>query len=209
MRLDEPNQGKKKSILDTLHTKSDEQQAEEMVDFWKKQMELVNVYSHKQRTINLAGFNLKTTSSCTLDEPSDKKEKEILEELLMTPLDEKENLNPMQLTVRDCLEGENDARKWFVSTMHLYIKYLIDKDNLQKEIDHQHQKSFLGSLYDVYLGDKNEKLETPMETKKKLNLIRDDCFDLMSDDVWDDYSDVVLNKGIYILECQGIIGIIN
>ena len=197
MRLDEPNQGKKKSILDTLHTKSEKQQAEEMVEFWKKQMEMVNIYTHKERTIKLAGFALKTTNSCELDEPTDKREKGVLEHLIMKPLEFKENLNPMQLTVRDCLEGENDARKWFVSTMHLYIKYLIDRDNLQREIENQNQKSFLGSLYDVYIGDKSAKLESPKEIKKNLNLIREECFDIESNDVWDQYSDIVMKKGIF------------
>jgi hypothetical protein len=195
IRLDEPNQGKKKSILDTLHTKSEEQQAEEMVEYWKKQMEIVNISSHKEKTVQLGGFTLKATSSCKLEEPASKKEKEVLETLVMSPLDTKETLNPMQLTVRDCLEGENDARKWFVSTMHLYIKYLIDRDNLQKVIDEQHQKSFLGSLYDVYIGESSKKKETPKKAKERLNLIRQDCFNINSPDVWDEFTEDILKTG--------------
>lgn len=195
LRLDQPNQGKKKSILDTLHTKSEQEQADEMVDYWQKQMDLVNIFSHKERTIKVGSFNLKSTTSCKLDQPKDQLERSTLESLLMSPLDSPANLNPVQLSVRDCVEGENDARKWFVSTMHLYIKYLISRESLQKVIDQQNQKSFLGSLYDVYLSTDNGQKDSPEQAKKRLNMIREECFDLRNEDVLDQFGREVLDKG--------------
>lgn len=195
MRLDQPNQGKKKSILDTLHTKSEQEQADEMIQYWTKQMELANIFSHKERTIKVGSFNLKSTTTCELEEPRDKREHQTLESLVMTPLDSTADLNSVQLSVRDCVEGENDARKWFVSTMHLYIKYLISRESLQKAIDQQNQKSFLGSLYDVYLSSDSTKQESPEHAKKRLNMIRQDCFDLQNEDVFDRFGQEVQDKG--------------
>jgi hypothetical protein len=195
LRLDEPNQGKKKSILDTLHTKSEEEQAENMIQFWKKQMELVNITSHKQRKVKMGGFNLSASNSCELQEDLVKDEKKILEDLSMGPLDDPEELNPMQLTVRDCLEGENDARKWFVSTMHLYVKFLVNQENLQTSIENKDQKSFLGSLYDVYLSSKKDEELKPENVRERVNLLKNQCYDIEADDVIDIYGKQVLEKG--------------
>lgn len=194
LRLDEPNEGKKKSILETLHTKSEQEQAKEMIEYWKKQMEKVNKFSHRERTHKIGEFHVKYSSSCKLIDPPIKKEKETLEVILGKPLDTPDDLNPLELSIRDCVEGENDARKWFASTMHLYIKFLVDQDLIQNAIQQQNQKSFLGSLYDVYLSqDKNDSIQN--NDKKRLQMIKEECFDLFNIDVYDQYSEEIFEKG--------------
>ena len=196
LKLDEPNKGKKKSILETLHTKSEQEQADEMIKFWKKQMEKVNASSHKVKRIKMGEFNLKYTNSCKLEETPIMKEKNTLEFLVGKTIDLPINLNPIQLNVRDCFEGENDARKWFVSTMHLYIKFLVDQDSIKEVIEKHHQNTFLGSLYDVYISkDSNEK---DLSDKTSLNMIRDDCFDIHGEDVIDEFSKEIFTKSIFI-----------
>lgn len=194
LRLDDPNQGKKNTILNTLHTKSESEQAEDMINFWKKQMEQVNITSHKEKSISWGGFKLRANNSCKVKDNEVKSQKEIIEDLVLCPLDSPKDLNPMQLTVRDCIEGENDARKWFVSTMHLYVKYLVNKEKLEYAVKENGNMSFLGSLYDVYLGINKKETPNPNESRNRLKLLENQCYDIEADDVLDDYGLLLFDK---------------
>lgn len=194
--LDEEEGFHKKSILETLHNKSEEEQEKDMLTFWENQMKAVNEQSKTEKTIQWQGFNIITTHKCEINK--DLMEHQMIDNMMKGLGPTSNHDFPIKNSVKDCIEGTEDARKWFVSTMHIYIKNIIDIP----KINSKHDESFFKSLYAAYINSNPNKSDQEIESEiykekqNKLKNIKSKCFDLSLQDVMDPFGKALfdLNK---------------
>lgn len=209
---------KKKSILETLNNKPLKEQYKEIEEFWEAQIKHVNNHAINFKRVKIGDFEVTISSTCKLKNSKNhspaianpnkdpqlisqnKKNPNQIEE--PDPIDEftaKTRGKPISSLVKDCKEARSDAQAWFVSTMHLYIKIFFAQEIQNGDlIKDPKQKGFFKSLYSSYLDNGSNKKNKKEETEK-LDLLKDECWDVTTDDVMDSFGAEIMEFGKFCL----------
>ena len=173
-------------------------------------MKKINKHSISFRTIKFGAFDLQITSNCQVRDtispnqtnPQIRESPDIPDDLphtkpgILTDLAPERWHKPINNLVQDCTEAKVDAQKWFISTMHLYIKIKFAEEIRQGTlVPEPTQNGFFKSLYSSYAKKGNAR--TGKEGIKRLDLLKESCWDIKADDVMDSYGADILEIGSF------------
>ena len=201
---------KKKSILETLNNKPLKEQYLEIEHFWASQVTQINKHSISFKTIQFGAFDLKITSNCQISEhkspsqvnthiaeaPDFPGQQPSARPGILSDLAPERWHKPISQLVQDCSQAKVDAQKWFISTMHLYIKIKFAEEIRQGTlVPEPSQNGFFRSLYSSY--SKKGDARGDKAGLKRLDLLKQSCWNIKADDVMDSYGADILEIGSF------------